>query len=114
MFKYFIIFSAGATATKWIAASLGKHPDIFCSHGYTYPPSQAKSKEYTLDELRKLRKDKKRFYKISPENYFNELSSNINKKFLGCIHLFTISEYSKFCISLKKNKYCTYLQKSNT
>jgi len=104
--KYFLIFSTGGTATRWIAISLSKHKDVFCAHSYFYPPEEESEeviKKWTKEkDLEKSRLIKNRFSNITSEEYFKELESATSKKNVGSINLYTIGSYSNFPKELKE------------
>lgn len=53
--SYFLITSPGYTATKWLAATLNRHPAIYCNHS---AGSEVLDRDYTISELDALVEEK--------------------------------------------------------
>lgn len=85
----FIITSHGQTATRWLSSILNMNPDIFCSHGYTHPPSATENRDLTNSEIEALtKKANERFWNLSLNEYINELNSIVHKKYIGSVHAY--------------------------
>lgn len=87
----FLILTEGATASHWISSSLSTNKDIFCSHGYTFPPKVYKDGYSYKEEAENRKKYRSRITNLSISEYFKELEENIDKKNIGAIHLFNYS-----------------------
>lgn len=88
--RYFFITSHGQTATLWLAAALSKHPNIFCSHGYSYPPEAAEERELTArDHEQRVKATNERFWTMRLNEYLLELCAATTKPIIGNVHAFT-------------------------
>jgi hypothetical protein len=69
----FIVASHGQTATFWFARALDSHPDIHCTHGYTYPSVSARARILTNEETARQRKiTYERYFRMNLDEYFAE------------------------------------------
>lgn len=85
----FIITSHGQTATRWLSSVLNKHPDIFSSHGYTYPPTHTENRDLSQEEIEKiLSLSNKRFWEITLSQYISELKEVKSKSYIGSVHAY--------------------------
>lgn len=104
---HFLITSHGQTASMWLAAVLNCIPEIFCTHGYAYPPRPAKLEEITPDELTSREISAKRFETLSLDDFFSELRHATNKPIVGNVLAFylgrLLSRVNK--AKLKKRKF---------
>lgn len=87
----FLILTEGATASHWISSSLSNDKDIFCSHGYTFPPRIYKDGYSSKEEAQNRKKYRSRVINLSISEYFKELEKNVEEKNIGAIHLFNYS-----------------------
>lgn len=86
---YFLITSHGQTATRWLATVLNTHPEIFCTHGYSYPPQAPDAHDLTHDEKTKIAEiSAARFWKLSIHDFIYELKSSTSKKYIGNVHAY--------------------------
>ena len=94
--QHFLITSHGQTATLWLAIALNKHPKIFCTHAYSYPPAAA-------EEIHRLNASNERFWSLSVKDYFNELEAvNLIKPVMGNVHAFTYGRLTDLLSCLPK------------
>lgn len=85
----FIITSHGQTATRWLSAALNKHEDIFCVHGYTFPPVATADEDISNQEKVDIGQlAHNRFWKLNILDYLSELHSVQNPKFVGSVHAY--------------------------
>ena len=86
----FLILTEGATASHWISSALSADKDIFCLHGYTFPPKVYKDGYSYLKEAENRKKYRSRLTNLSIGEYFKELEENISKKILALFIYLTI------------------------
>lgn len=89
--RYFLITSHGQTASMWLAAVLNRIPQVFCSHGYTYPPQAADLDELSNNEWALRQACFDRFQHLSLSNYFQELKSASDLPVIGNVLAFYLS-----------------------
>ena len=88
----------GATASHWISVSLSRINNVFCSHGYTNPPT-IYPEGYSLElEAEKRKNDQGKVKNI--EEYYKIINKLRNEEYCGTIHLYNYSDISEF----SKNK----------
>lgn len=83
----------GATASHWLSKTLSNLDNVFCSHGYTNPPTVYQD-GYSLELEAKKRKEDR--YKNKKFVYYYKLLNDTRKeKYCGTIHLYNYSTISK-------------------
>lgn len=81
--NYFLVTSHGQTASMWLAGILNKIPGVYCTHGYTYPPMQAKLEEITHHDIYHRERSSKRFERLPLKQYFREISQATDAPIVG-------------------------------
>ena len=82
--NFFMIITAGATGSMWIAKSLNNYADVFCYHGFNLNKMDTKyDPNYQLQNFKK-------FHEKDPEDYFNGIKTKFNK---NIVELYIIIHY---------------------
>jgi hypothetical protein len=84
----FLVTSHGQTASMWLAAVLNNIPEVFCSHGYTYPPRPAALHEITTDDLVLRDQSAARFNTLPVKKLFSEMREVTDKPIVGNVLAF--------------------------
>lgn len=86
--NFFLITSHGQTASMWLAGVLSRIPEVFCTHGYSYPPQAAHLEELSSDEWALRRGSAERFNTLPLSTLHAELKSATNKPIIGNVLAF--------------------------
>jgi hypothetical protein len=79
--------------TYWIASELNKHPEIFCTHSYYHPITEASDETLPLFLTEKHRNLlKTRFSHLKLNDFLLEHRLATNKPFIGNSHAYTIDD----------------------
>lgn len=89
---FFIVTCIGHSASKWLAASLSRHPDIICSHGAGRPSiALVHDRDYEVTERILIAEDEqKRPREMSLDSVFSELEEQGQADAYGNVHMFTV------------------------
>ena len=93
MKKNFLLMTEGATASHWISKTLSSLDNVFCSHGYTNPPT-VYPHGYSLELEAKIRKED-RYKNKNFMDYYKLINDVRKEKYCGTIHLYNYSVISK-------------------